>query len=47
MTPPDVKGYPSPSAGWNGPCSASRTAISSSVAPRSSLSSMDCQEVSG
>src|SRR3954469_15832049 len=38
--------YPSPSAGRNGPCSASRAAISSSVASRSSLPSMACHEVS-
>src|SRR4051794_7363566 len=46
MTPPDRQNYPSPSAGWNGPCSASRAAISSSVASRSSLPSMTGQEVS-
>jgi hypothetical protein len=39
-------GYPSPSAGWNAPYSASKTAISSSVASRSPLASIACQEIS-
>lgn len=37
--------YPSASADWNGPCSASRATISSSVASRSSFSSIVRQAV--
>lgn len=37
--------YPSPSAAWNGPCSASKAAISSSETSRSSLPSIARQEV--